>query len=121
MSMDRQEVTLLIHLDLSTAFDTIDHTILLDILENDFGIIGNAKEWIKSFLCKRQQHVLVEEEISKPYQLDRGVPQGSCLGPVLFLLYESSLFQAGEQASSNSAFLKRVYTTKEKWHGSDKK
>ena len=52
MSMDRQEVTLLILLDLSAAFDTIDHTILLDILDNDFGIIGNAKEWIKSFLVK---------------------------------------------------------------------
>ena len=93
MSMDRQEVTLLILLDLSAAFDTIDHTILLDILDNDFGIIGNAKEWIKSFLCKRQQHVLVEDEISKPKQLDCGVPQGSCLGPVLFLLYASGLFQ----------------------------
>ena len=87
MSMDRQEITLLIVLYLSAAFDTIDHTILLDILDNDFGIIGNAKEWIKSFLCKRQQHVLVEDEISKPKQLDCGVPQGSCLGPVLFFLY----------------------------------
>ena len=91
--MDRQEVTLLILLDLSAAFDTIDHTILLDVLENDFGIIGNAKEWIKSFLCKQQQHVLVEEQISKPYPLDCGVPQGSCLGPVLCLLYSSGLFQ----------------------------
>ena len=93
MSIDRQEVTLLILLDLSSAFDTIDHKILLDIRDNDFGIIGNAKEWIKSFLCKRQQHVLVEDEISKPKQLDCGVPQGSCLGPVLFLLYASGLFQ----------------------------
>ncbi|XP_068738659.1 uncharacterized protein [Montipora capricornis] len=91
--MDRQEVTLLILLDLSAAFGTIDHAILLDILDNNFGIIGNAKEWIKSFLCKRQQHVLVEDEISKPKQLDCGVSRGSCLGPVLFLLYASGLFQ----------------------------
>lgn len=93
MSMDRHEVTLLILLDLSAAFDTIDHRVLLDILDNDFGVIGNAKEWIKSFFCKRQPHVLAEEENSKPYQLDCGVPQGSCLGPVLFLLYSSGLFQ----------------------------
>lgn len=53
MSMYRQEVTLLILLDLSAAFDTIDHRVLLDILDNDFGIIDNAKEWIKSFFCKR--------------------------------------------------------------------
>ena len=93
MSMERHEVTLLILLDLSAAFETIDHRVLQDILDNDFGIIGNAKDWIKSFFCKRQQHVLVEEEISKPYQLDCGVPQGSCLGPVLSLLYASHLFQ----------------------------
>ena len=94
MSMDRQEVTLLIFIDLSAAFDTIDHRILQDILDNDFGIIGNAKEWIKSFFfCKWQQHGLAEEEISKPYQLDCDVPQGSYLGPVLFLLYASGLFQ----------------------------
>lgn len=49
MSMDKQEVTLLILLDLSTAFDTIDRRVLLDILDNDFGITDNAKEWIKSF------------------------------------------------------------------------
>ena len=73
MSMDRHEVTLLILLDLSAAFDTIDHRVLLDILDNDFGIIDNVKEWIKSFFfCKRQQHLLVEEEIAKPYQLDCG-------------------------------------------------
>ena len=61
MSMGRHEVALIILQDLSAAFDTIEHRILLDILDHDFGVIGNIKERIKAFLCKRQQHFLVEK------------------------------------------------------------
>ena len=53
MSMCRHEVALIILQDLSAAFDTIEHRILLDILDHDFGVIGNIKEKIKAFLCKR--------------------------------------------------------------------
>ena len=92
MNMDRQEVTLLVLLDLSAAFDTIEHDILLEILEEEFGVIGNAKSWISSFLSSRTQRVIIEHKCSKNIQLDCGVPQGSCLGSVLFILYASGIF-----------------------------
>lgn len=93
MNMDQQEVTLLVLLDLSAAFDTIDHGIMLDILESDFGVVGNALKWIKSFLSGRKQRVHINQAFSTSFAVNCGVPQGSCLGPVLFLLYLSQLFQ----------------------------
>ena len=59
LSIDRQEITLLVLLDLNDAFDTIDHHILLNVLENDFGIIGSANKWFASHLSGRKQRVLV--------------------------------------------------------------
>lgn len=55
MSMDSQEITPLVLLDLTTAFDTIDHKILLYVLENNFGIIGSAHDWFASYLSARKQ------------------------------------------------------------------
>ena len=92
-NMDQQEVTLLVLLDLSAAFDTIDHEILIDTLESEFGVIGNALKWIKSFLSHRKQRVNIKQEFSTKFTMSCGIPQGSCLGPVLFLLYASQLFQ----------------------------
>lgn len=93
MSMDKQEVSLLVLLDLSAAFDTIDHGILLDILENDFGITDSALMWVNSFLSGRKQRIIINNCLSNEFNLECGVPQGSCLGPILFLLYSSRLFQ----------------------------
>ena len=59
LKMDKQEVTLLILLDLSAAFDSIDHGTMLQILENDFGITDTALWWLSSFLVSRKQRVLV--------------------------------------------------------------
>ncbi len=74
-------------LDLSAAFDTIDHNILLNILENFVGISGRALAWFKSYFSDRHQFVVVNEDVSYRSQVQCGVPQGSVLGPLLFMLY----------------------------------
>ena len=78
-------------LDLSAAFDTIDHTILLKRLENTFGLSDTVLQWFSSYLTNRKQSVLIEGVLSEASQLLFGVPQGSVLGPVLFTLYSQPL------------------------------
>ena len=90
-NMDNQEVVLLVMLDLSAAFDTIDHRILLDILEKDFGVIGNAKKLSMSFAMEKKQRVIIDHCKSSAFDVPTGVPQSSCLGPVLFLPYVPGL------------------------------
>jgi len=97
MNMDRQEITLLVLLDLSAAFDTIDHSVMEHILENDFGISDTALSWLSSFLSPRSQRVIIEQVQSRDFQLTSGVPQGSCLGPLLFIMYASRLFHVAKQ------------------------
>ena len=92
MSVDNKEVTLLVLLDLSAAFDTIEHPILLNILQQDFGVTGTTLNWFDSFLSDRIQRILVGDKTSDYFNLDCEVPQGSCMGTVLFTLYVSRLF-----------------------------
>ena len=86
-------MTLLGLLDLSAAFDTVDHTILLDRLRIRFGVGGGVLGWIRTFLVGRTQQVLYMGRLSSIGRLDFGVPQGSVLGPLLFLLYTAELFE----------------------------
>ena len=90
-SMDKQEVTLLGLLHLSAAFDCVDHDILLSRLERTYGIEGLAIEWIRSFLMDRTQQVAFRGQLSGILRLGFGVPKGSVLGPLLFLLYTVEL------------------------------
>ena len=60
MSIDRQEITPLVLLDLSAAFDTIDHQIVLNVLQNDFGIIGSARKWFVSYLSGRKHVGIIQ-------------------------------------------------------------
>ncbi len=87
LSSDCGFISLLLLLDLSTAFDTIDHHMLLNRLENSVGISGSALAWFKSYLSDRHQFIAVHEEVSYRSQVQYGVPQGSVLGPLLFTLY----------------------------------
>ncbi len=87
LSSDRGCISLLVLLDLSAAFDTIDHNILLNRLENFVDISGSALAWFKSYLSDCHQFVAVNEEVSYRSQVQYGVPQGSVLGPLLFTLY----------------------------------
>ena len=71
----------------------MDHTILLKRLTTDFGMGGKALEWLLSYLSGRGQHVLFEGATSDSFDLHFGVPQGSCPGPLLFVVYASKLFE----------------------------
>ena len=93
MAMDRQKVTLLILLDLSSAFDTIVHDVLVDTLHTGFGITGTVLDWIKSYLTDRQQKIRIDDVDSNSFKVSHGVPQGSRLGPLLFTLYTSKLIK----------------------------
>ena len=87
LALDRSESVLMVLLDLSAAFDTIDHAILLDRLKSRIGISGAALQWLKSYLSNRTFQVAIGSDFSDPVHLDIGVPQGSVLGPLLFLVY----------------------------------
>ena len=80
-------IVIVVLLDLSAAFDTIDHTVLLEKLINDYNITDDAHKWFKSYLDGRSFSVKVNKVSSTFLSLLFGVPQGSLLGPILFILY----------------------------------
>ena len=96
---DRGDLSALVLLDSSAAFDTVDHDVLLKRLGISCGVAGCAFKWFQSYLCSRTQHVRIGVSKSSIVRLLCGVPPGSVLGPILFLLYTADLVRVIEEHS----------------------
>ena len=90
-AIDQDRVSLLALLDVSAAFDTVDHGILLERLSTSYGLSGLAYTWLESYITGRAQIIHVGSRHSPPSKVLYGVPQGSVLGPVLYVLYTSDV------------------------------
>ena len=91
LASDKGEVTVLLLFDYSAAFDTVDHGILLSILEKSFGVTGTALDWIRSFLVGRFQIFQIGSDKSSAVILFFGLPQGTILGPLFYIVYTADI------------------------------
>ena len=90
-AMKNKNCTALVGIDLSAAFDMVDHSILIEVMSINFGINGTALKWPESYLRPRWFKVNVGKEYSNHINLEVSVPQGSCEGPVLCSCYASTM------------------------------
>ena len=91
IAVDGGQEVVLILLDLSAAFDTIDHRLMIHRPQSRYGISGTALHWLRSYLSNRYQSVAINGSSSDSRSPQYGVPQGSVLGPLLFTLYTAPL------------------------------
>ena len=102
MEMNSQHAVLLVLLDLSAAFDTVVDSVLLRRLQTSFWISEVPLDWFTSYLSATTLRVSIPGALSGSLPLDWGVPQGSCLGPLLYIIYSSKLFNIIERHLPNS-------------------
>ena len=84
---DNKQISVLIGLDLSAAFDTVDHSLLIERVQLEFGVNDTALDWLRSYLVDRVQFIKMGQHQSDKVALDVGVPRGSVLCPLLFAVY----------------------------------
>ena len=113
---DKGEVSLLALLDVNAAFDTVDHSILLDRLSISYGISGSAFDWMQSFIVSRTQTVHYGGSVSRRAQLRSGIAQGSVLGPILYVLYTADV----QKLVESFGFRVHLYADDTQFHDSCK-
>ena len=105
---DSGRVSILSLLDMSTAFDTVDHAILFERLKSSYGFSGTVLPWVCSFLTDREQRVVFNGQSSSTLTLSFGVPQGSVLGPLFFLLYTADIQYIAEEFGLGSTVMRMM-------------
>ena len=111
VAADAGRVTLLSLLDLSAAFDTVDHQILVERLRRTYGLSARALDWISSYLPGRTQFVRYNGETSHVMPVTSGVPQGSVLGLVYFILYAADVINLSSLLRTLDSVCTRTLTT----------
>ena len=110
-NMEAGHVTILVAMDLSAAFDTVDHAILLDVLSGSYGVKSTALNWLQSYLGDGTMKVQVNDVFSSPRIIDFSLPQSSVAGPILFTAYIGSLPTILSAAFSAILELNKMFVT----------
>ena len=98
LDVDAENLSVLVLLDLSATFDTVDHDILLRRLSKSFGVGAGVLDWFRSYLTGRAQYVRRGKNQASTMKVLYGLPQGSVLGPLLFILYTADLITVIESS-----------------------